>query len=128
MSELRRKILLLPLVICTIPDFAQSIQTYWQQEVNYTIDVSLNDTSNFLTGNISIEYINHSPDTLYFIWFHLWPNAYKNTETAFAKQQLENGNTEFYYSSETEKGYIDHLDFKTDGKSSRIIYDETNID
>ena len=26
-----------------------------------------------------IDYVNHSPDTLRFIWFHLWPNAYKMT-------------------------------------------------
>jgi hypothetical protein len=48
---------------------------YWQQEVNYRIDVTLKDADNSLDGFEKLEYINHSPDTLKFIWFHLWPNA-----------------------------------------------------
>ena len=39
---------------------------YWQQEVNYTIDVSLNDKDHTLNGFEKIEYINNSPDTLKF--------------------------------------------------------------
>ena len=48
---------------------------YWQQQTNYTIDVSLNDKEHTLEGFEKIEYTNNSPDTLKFIWFHLWPNA-----------------------------------------------------
>ena len=59
---------------------------YWQQQVNYTIDVSLNDKAHTLDGFEHIEYINNSPDTLRFIWFHIWPNAYKNDKTAFSDQ------------------------------------------
>ena len=49
-------------------------QNYWQQEVNYKIDVTLDDVNHYLTGEISFEYINNSPDTLHFIFIHLWPN------------------------------------------------------
>src|SRR5262249_17888943 len=113
-------------ITCTLQ--AQTQSDYWQQEVHYVIHVSLNDSTNFLHGDISIEYINHAPDTLHFIWFHLWPNAYKNTETAFGKQELENGSTDFNFSSEKDKGYIDHLDFKVNGKSSELDYDPQHID
>ncbi len=85
---------------------------YWQQQVNYTIDVSLNDKEHTLDAFEKIEYINNSPDTLTFIWFHLWPNAYKNDRTAFTDQELENGNTKFYFSDKEQKGYINRLDFK----------------
>ncbi len=85
---------------------------YWQQEVNYTIEVSLNDKDHTLNGFEKIEYINNSPDTLKFIWFHIWPNAYKNDKTAFSDQLLENGNTKFYFSDKEQKGYINRLDFK----------------
>lgn len=87
-------------------------QAYWQQEVNYTIDVSLNDKQHSLDGFEKIEYVNNSPDTLHFIWMHLWPNAYKNDKTAFTDQLLENGNTAFYFSDPEEKGYINKLNFK----------------
>lgn len=97
-------ICLLSVVNCQLP--------YWQQQVNYTIDVTLNDKENTLHGFEKIEYINNSPDTLRFIWIHLWPNAYKNVKTTYSKQLIENGNTKFYFSNEEEKGYIDSLDFK----------------
>jgi hypothetical protein len=85
---------------------------YWQQQVNYTITVSLNDKEHTLDGLERIDYINNSPDTLRFIWFHLWPNAYKNDKTAFSDQLLENGNTKFYFSNNEDRGYINKLDFK----------------
>ncbi|MBK7679052.1 MAG: M1 family metallopeptidase [Chitinophagaceae bacterium] len=92
--------------------FTQSNSQYWQQQVNYIIDVSLNDKEHTLDGFERIEYINNSPDTLKFIWFHLWPNAYKNDKTAFTDQVLENGSTKFYFSDKEDKGYINRLDFK----------------
>ena len=64
-------------------------QNYWQQEVNYQIEVSLDDTKHELSGTEEIEYINNSPDQLNFIYFHLWPNAYKNNKTALAKQIIQ---------------------------------------
>lgn len=89
-----------------------SQSAYWQQQVNYTIDVSLDDKDHSLTAFEKIEYINHSPDTLKFIWFHIWPNAYKNDKTAYTDQDLENGSTKFYFSNKEDKGYINRLDFK----------------
>ena len=87
-------------------------QPYWQQQVNYTIDVSLNDNNHTLDGFVKMEYINNAPDTLYFIWFHLWPNAFKNDRTAFSDQLLQNGPTDFYFSKPEQRGYINRLDFK----------------
>ncbi|MBO9631905.1 MAG: hypothetical protein J7578_02220, partial [Chitinophagaceae bacterium] len=84
--------------------FAQS--NYWQQEVHYTIDVNLNDKDHTLDGMLKLQYINHSPDTLHFIWFHIWPNAYKNDRTAFSDQLLENGRKDFYFSDKEQRGYI----------------------
>ncbi len=88
---------------------------YFQQEVDYDINVSLNDSAHTLTAHEKLVYTNHSPDTLHFIWFHLWPNAYKNNETALAKQMLDNFSTRFYYANEDQKGFIDSLDFQTNG-------------
>lgn len=98
-------------IFCYCPGIAQH---YWQQQVNHTIQVSLNDRDNQLDGFSSIEYINRSPDTLYYIWFHLWPNAYKNDRTAFSEQLLQNGNTAFYFTQEKNHGFINRLNFSTD--------------
>jgi hypothetical protein len=88
---------------------------YWQQEIDYHIDVTLNDKEHVLEGFEKMQYTNHSPDTLHFIWMHLWPNAYKNDRTAFSDQMLLNGNTKFYFSPKEQRGYINRLDFKVNG-------------
>lgn len=94
---------------------------YWQQQVNYTIDVNLNDADHTLDGYIKMAYINNSPDTLHFIWIHLWPNAYKNDRTAFSDQLLENGRTDFYFSDNDKRGYINRLDFKVNGTRVKMV-------
>jgi len=101
---------------------------YWQQQTNYTIDVSLNDKEHTLDGFEKIEYTNNSPDTLKFIWFHLWPNAYKNDKTAFTDQMLENGSTKFYFSGKEDKGYINRLDFKVNNITAGVEDHPQHID
>lgn len=95
-------------------------QVSWQQQVNYTIDVTLDDLNHFLTGTIEIDYTNNSPNSLDYIYFHIWPNAYKNVNTAFAKQLEQNKDLSFYYSKAEDKGYIDSLSFTSSGKSLQI--------
>lgn len=102
-------------------------QVYWQQRVNYTIDVSLNDEENTLTGFEKMEYINNSADTLHYIFIHLWPNAYKNDRTAFSEQLLKNDRTDFYFSGEDKRGYINQLDFKV-GEANLVTEETKDID
>lgn len=106
--------------------FAQ--KDYFQQEVNYTIDVTLNDQKHTLSAYEKIEYINNSDSTLTYLWFHIWPNAYKNHETALAKQLLDNGAVKFYFSQEEDRGYIDSLNFKVDGQAIEWQYHPAYID
>ncbi len=101
---------------------------YWQQELRYSIDVTLNDVENTLDGFERIEYTNHSPDTLRFIWFHLRPNAYKNDKTAYTDQALQNGSTAFYFSTKEQKGYINRLDFKVDNVTADVEDHPEHID
>src|ERR1700743_1291840 len=117
-----KKLTLLLLIVCLfrLPGLSQTQSSYFQQEVHYTIDVTLNDPAHTLDGFARIRYINHSPDTLRFIWFHCWPNAYKNDRTAFSEQLLDNGRTDFYFSDKQQRGYINRLEFRVDGEDARI--------
>ncbi len=92
----------------------QMKQAIWQQDVEYAINVELDDVNHILRGNETILYTNNSPNALTEIYMHLWPNAYRNTNTAFAKQQIENGKTDFLYMAEENRGYIDSLNFLAD--------------
>jgi hypothetical protein len=103
-------------------------QPYFQQEVNYKISVKLDDQLHFLRGQLVFEYLNNSPDTLKFIWMHLWPNAYKNNETAFAKQQLKSGSVAFQIAPEEDRGFIDSLQFKADNKLLNFEFHPNHID
>ena len=71
-------------------------------------------------------YKNNSPDELSFIWFHIWPNAYKNDSTAFAKQA--GPESRFARSDSLSRGFIDSLDFTVNGKKIDLEYHPNWID
>lgn len=114
------------LILLSFRLFSQG--NYFQQEINYKINVSLHDDTHELSAFEKIQYINNSKDTLHYIYFHLWPNAYKNNETALAKQLLEDGSTKMYFAKPNELGFIDSLDFKVNEQTVRWDYDKQHID
>jgi len=112
------------ILLCTILAsicFGEELD-YFQQHVAYEIEVTLNDSAHTLDAFEKIVYTNNSPDTLRFIWFHLWPNAYKNTETAFAKQRERFLNNSFIFSKKKNRGYIDSLHFKINEISAKTEF------
>lgn len=103
-------------------------QEYFQQEVNYTIHVELNDQKHFLTGFETIQYTNNSPDRLTSLYFHLWPNAYKNNQTALAREQMKVQGKHHLFSVESQRGYIDSLNFRVNGEKVQWEYHPDHID
>ena len=51
---------------------------YWQQEVDYEIDVALDEESQRISGTETISYQNNSPDTLGYLWLQLDQNRFRN--------------------------------------------------
>jgi|694.fasta_scaffold38939_2 hypothetical protein len=49
---------------------------YWQQTVDYTIDVTLDEKQNRIVGSETIRYKNNSPHTLKYLWVQLDPNIF----------------------------------------------------
>lgn len=101
---------------------------YWQQEVAYSIDVKLDDRRHELTGTEELTYVNNSPDALPFIWLHLWPNAYRDNHTAYARQQLHSGSRRFQFAPDSLHGFIDQLAFTADGAPATLELDRTSPD
>ncbi len=110
-------ILLIPGIF--FPFMEASSQDYFQQKVNYDIHVTLNDLKHELRGSESVEYINNSPDTLGFIYYHLWPNAYSDNNTKLAKELLRRDGKSKLFNDPELKGYIDSLNFEVGGQSIR---------
>lgn len=103
-------------------------QSYWQQHVSTKIEVQLDDRNHMLHGYEEIVYTNNSPDTLRYIYMHLWPNAYKHDHTQFAEQQYRTGDKKFYYAKNEERGYIDSLQFTIGSANANYISAENTPD
>ncbi len=99
-------------VIAGMPLTAQ----YFQQRVDHAIVVTLDTRRHMLHGQWEMTYSNNAPDTLHLIYMHLYPNAYSSKLTAFARQQLRLGSTDFHYAQSWEMGRIDSLDFQAPGR------------
>ena len=56
---------------------AQGNTSYWQQHVDYTMDVSVDVQNYQYTGNQKLVYTNNSPDELTRIYYHLYFNAFQ---------------------------------------------------
>ncbi|HTM64906.1 MAG TPA: M1 family metallopeptidase [Flavipsychrobacter sp.] len=121
------KQILLPLGLFLVSQIT-SAQSYWQQKVDTRIEVSLDDKGNMLRGFEELTYHNNAPDTLHYLYFHLWPNAYSHDHTAFAEQQYRNGHTGFYYADAAARGFIDSIQFVIEGNEVAYFYGERTPD
>ncbi|HBQ00812.1 MAG TPA: aminopeptidase [Gammaproteobacteria bacterium] len=55
---------------------------YWQQEVDYNIDATLDEDNQRLSATELITYRNNSPDTLTYLWFQLDQNRFRSDSMA----------------------------------------------
>ncbi|MCC6462763.1 MAG: M1 family metallopeptidase [Saprospiraceae bacterium] len=110
----------------TTPFFAQ--KTYFQQDLQYQIQVTLDDRQHRLDGHIRMAYTNRSPDALPEIWMHLWANAFQSRSSAYCRQKLRDGNAQFYFSPDSTLGFFKNIDFRVDGQPVAWQIDPKNPD
>lgn len=101
---------------------------YFQQEVNYRIAVKLDDAQHKLSGEALVSYHNQSPDTLSFLYFHLWANAFRDRSTAFADQKIRMRSARFYFAKDSELGGYEDIDFLAQGETLSWSLDPQNPD
>jgi hypothetical protein len=89
-----------------------SLKPYWQQKLKYKLTADVQPQDHTINGSLNLQYTNHSPDTLTFIWFHLWPNAYTNDKTALMKQLKQIRGRNKKLSAIKEYGSITGLNWK----------------
>jgi hypothetical protein len=123
---MKKQLTLLAMLLISVVTFAQE-KPYFQQEVAYKMEVTLNDQKHEVYGDIEITYKNNSPDALDKIYMHLWPNAYQ-PGSALAKQFIRNKETDMYYAEADELGSISNLDFKINGAAVTWNYDPNHKD
>lgn len=65
------------LSFCSLVTLGQSDKDYWQQRVEYQMDVDVDVENHQLTGTQELTYYNNSPDTLNRVFYHLYFNAFQ---------------------------------------------------
>lgn len=122
-------------VLAVVVPLSLSAQSYFQQQVDYRINVRLDDVKHELHADEQFDYHNNSPNALDTIWIHLWPNAYKDRSTALCEQLDSHNDFKLHFATPGQRGFIDSLDFKAPEahmhgmlKSMTWGYDPHNID
>jgi hypothetical protein len=98
---------------------------YWQQQVDYKMEVTLDVKSYQYNGKQTLVYTNHSPDTLFRVYYHLFNNAFQPNSTMDARiksildpdKRMINENKQSRISSlkPDEIGYLNVTNLKQEG-------------
>jgi len=64
-------------ILFAVPCLVNAQGTYWQQRVEYTMNVNMNVANHQFDGDQKLVYFNNSPDTLSKVYYHLYFNAFQ---------------------------------------------------
>ena len=62
---------------------------YWQQQVDYSIAVALDEEEQRISATQTVTYLNNSPDTLTYLWLHLDQNRFRDDSIAEMSRTFE---------------------------------------
>ncbi|SDD74118.1 Peptidase family M1 [Pricia antarctica] len=115
--------------------YAQSNTSYWQQHVDYTMEVNMNVANYQYTGSQQLIYTNNSPDTLKRVFYHLYFNAFQpgsemdirlqNIKDPDKRMMTEGGKSRISALSEDEMGYLHPSFLLQDGQKVDFVEEST---
>ena len=111
---------ILSLFTCILCMFLPVMAEYWQNDVHYVIDVSIDDVSKTLDGRQKLIYTNNSPDTLSLLYFRIAPNSFKPNSPLHRKELLS-GRDRYSQAVAGELGYTEIYSF-SDFRGQAIDY------
>jgi len=102
------------------PSYSQS--NYWQQAVDYTMNIRMDVEKNQFQGSQKLIYTNNSPDTLQRVFYHLYFNAFQPGSMMDVRSRtIEDPDPRvgdrIFNLSESEEGYQRIKSLQQDGKS-----------
>nr|WP_298923513.1 M1 family metallopeptidase [uncultured Allomuricauda sp.] len=104
----------------------QNNDSYWQQHVDYVMDVKMDIDTYQYTGTQKLTYTNNSPDALDRVYYHLYFNAFQPGSEMDARLQsvkdpdgrmMVNGKSRIAALSESEMGYLHVQSLTQDGSA-----------
>lgn len=109
-------------------------QSYWQQHVDYTMEVDMNVENYQYTGTQTLVYTNNSPDVLDKVYYHLYFNAFQpNSEMDARLNSIADPDGRMYVDGKSritalqpnEIGYLYAKNLKQDGAAVTSTQDGT---
>lgn len=109
------------LLVSTAQTYAQRTGGYWQQHVDYKMDIDFDATIHRFTGKQKIVYTNNSPDELKQVFYHLYFNAFQpgsmmDVRSRTIKDPDGRVTDRIFYLKPDEIGYQKIKSLKQDGK------------
>ena len=106
---------------------------YWQQAVDYTIEVALDHQTARYNGTQTVVYTNNSPETLHKVFFHQYFNAFKpGSEMAIRLKNAGDKNRRFKVDidslSPKQQGYLKVRGLTQDGIMADVVDSETILE
>ncbi|WP_246865732.1 M1 family metallopeptidase [Croceivirga thetidis] len=107
---------------------------YWQQHVDYTMDVAMNVENYQYDGTQKLVYTNNSPDTLNRVYYHLYFNAFQpGSEMDIRLQTIQDGDGRMMNEGASriatltanEIGYLHVQSLTQNGKAVKFNEEET---
>jgi len=120
------------LSLLLVASFLSNAQ-YWQQAVDYTMEVSLDaETANY-SGTQSLVYTNNSPETLYKVFYHLYFNAFQpGSEMAIRLKNSPDRNTRFKVDLDSltkeQQGFLNVSNLTQNGMAVKTVNSETILE
>lgn len=108
-------------------------QNYWQQSVNYKMEVDIDVKTFKYSGRQDLLYTNNSPDSLKKVFYHLYFNAFQpGSEMSVRVKTGKDKNTRFDTDIDSlrpdEIGYLKVLNLKQDGVTLKNELSETILE
>ncbi|MBU2974946.1 M1 family metallopeptidase [Zobellia sp. B3R18] len=110
-------------------------ESYWQQHVDYTMQVDMNVENFQYTGTQKLVYTNNSPDELTRVYYHLFFNAFQpGSEMDMRLQSIpdpdgrmtdEQKNSRIAILKDNEIGYLHATSLTQDGVKVNFVEEET---
>ena len=106
---------------------------YWQQAVDYTMEITLDTETALYNGTQKLVYTNNSPETLKNVFYHLYFNAFKpGSEMAVRLKNAADKNRRFKISvdslTQDQQGYLKVSGLTQDGVKLSPIDSETILE
>ncbi|UJH69098.1 M1 family metallopeptidase [Allomuricauda sp. SCSIO 65647] len=114
--------------------YGQERHGYWQQHVDYEMNVTIDVGTFRYEGTQKLTYTNNSPDTLDRVYYHLYFNAFQPGSDMDIRLQsikdpdnrmMEEGKSRIADLSEDEIGYLHAKSLTHDGSPIRFVEEET---